>query len=522
MNSMNSNSPMPAVGIDLGTTYSVVSALDEQGIPRSLPNAEGELLTPSAVLFEGEQVIVGREALKAMGGDAIHVADCPKRYLGRRVYPRALAGKEYPPEVLQAWILNKLRLDAAQRLGKFRQVVITVPAYFDEVRRKATQDAGYMAGFDVLDIINEPTAAAVAFGFQQGYLSESGEARKAQNLMVYDLGGGTFDVTVMRIEGSEFKTLATDGDVHLGGRDWDQRMVDFVAEEFLRRYTKDLRDDPNSAARVWRECEEAKRTLSTRGKATVACDHEGDWVRTEITREQFESMTQDLLDRTSLTCQEALRAAGMDWGDLDRVLLVGGSTRMPQVRKMLADLSGREPDHGISPDEAVAHGAAIRTGVLQSQFEGRPPKMKIQSVNSHSLGVVGRDRRTDRRRTAVLIPRNTPLPTSTKRLFRTHTESQRSILVQIIEGENPNPDYCSSVGKCSVPALPKGLKAGSPIQVEFDYAENGRLKVQVTVPGTEIHLAHELRRENSLGQEQLDQFRREISGFPPPVIPLSS
>ena len=153
--------------------------------------------------------------------------------------------------------------------------------------------------------------------------------------MVYDLGGGTFDVTVMRIEGSEFKTLATDGDVHLGGRDWDQRMVDFVAEEFLRRYTKDLRDDPNSAARVWRECEEAKRTLSTRGKATVACDHEGDWVRTEITREQFESMTQDLLDRTSLTCQEALRAAGMDWGDLDRVLLVGGSTRMPQVRNCL-------------------------------------------------------------------------------------------------------------------------------------------------------------------------------------------
>ena len=159
-------------------------------------------------------------------------------------------------------------------------------------------------------------------------------------------------------------------------------------------------------------------------------------------------MTQDLLDRTSLTCQEALRAAGMDWGDLDRVLLVGGSTRMPQVRKMLADLSGREPDHGISPDEAVAHGAAIRTGVLQSQFEGRPPKMKIQSVNSHSLGVVGRDRRTDRRRTAVLIPRNTPLPASTKRLFRTHTENQRSILVQIIEGENPNPDYCSPVGKC--------------------------------------------------------------------------
>ena len=265
----------PAVGIDLGTTYSVVACLDETGRPQTLNNAEGDILTPSVVLIEDYEVIVGKEAVKAMGDEMERIADCSKRDVGQRMYHKSLGGRQYPPEALEAWILNKLRLDTQKQIGTYQKVVVTVPAYFDEVRRKATQDAGYIAGFEVLDIINEPTAAAVAFGFQQGFLSDDGTSRERRNILVYDLGGGTFDVTVMRIGGRDFTALATDGDVHLGGRDWDQRLVDLVAEEFVRKHGVDPREDPNMEGRLWRECEDAKRTLSARSRATISCEYQG-------------------------------------------------------------------------------------------------------------------------------------------------------------------------------------------------------------------------------------------------------
>ena len=212
------------------------------------------------------------------------MAECVKRNMGHRVFHKVLDGKQYPPEVIQALVLNKLRDDAAGRSARSTKVVITVPAYFDEVRRKATQDAGYMAGFEVLDIINEPTAAAVAFGFQQGFLDPRGGSDKPLRVLVYDLGGGTFDVTVMEIRGSEFLALATDGDVRLGGYDWDQRLVDLVAEQFSREHGFDPREDPDAAGKLWLECEDAKRTLSARGKAPVVCEYRGRSSRVEVTR----------------------------------------------------------------------------------------------------------------------------------------------------------------------------------------------------------------------------------------------
>src|SRR5688572_20517363 len=209
--------PIPAVGIDLGTTFSVVAILDDANRPQTLINAEGDKITPSAVFFEGTDTIVGKEAIKAIATDAAQVAECAKRDLGFRVYHKVLGGRQYPPEAIQAWVLNKLRSDSQRQIGSFEKVVITVPAYFDEVRRKATQDAGYMAGFEVLDIINEPTAAAIAFGFQRGFLKPGHDAGSPKKILVYDLGGGTFDVTVMEIGGRDFVALATDGDVQLGG-----------------------------------------------------------------------------------------------------------------------------------------------------------------------------------------------------------------------------------------------------------------------------------------------------------------
>ncbi len=505
----------PAIGIDLGTTFSVLARLDDKGRPTTLVNAEGERSTPSVVLFDNDEVVVGREALKAMATEPTKVADGSKRDMGQRVYHKVINGKQYPPEVIAAFVLNKLRVDAISQIGPFSKVVITVPAYFDEVRRKATQDAGYMAGFEVMDIINEPTAAAIAFGFHQGFSRDHGSPDQTHRVMVYDLGGGTFDVTVMEITGSRYTTLATDGDVQLGGYDWDQRLVDLVAEAFIRQHFCDPREDPIAAGKLWRECEDAKRTLSTRPKASVPCDYRGFSSRIEITREQFEEATRDLVDRTRFTMCQTLKAAGLDWNDLDRVLLTGGSTRMPMVRAMVRQVSGKEPDTSVAADEAVAHGAALRAGLLLDKARGKPPAFHIRNVNSHSLGVVGLDPTTKRRRNGILIPRNTPIPVTAKRVFKTQKENQRSVLVEVVEGESASADECTTVGRCTIKNLPLHLPAGSPVEVQFHYSPNGRLKVRVNVPHADSEIETEFTRENSLPKEHLDGWRRYISGLEP-------
>ncbi len=502
------------IGIDLGTTNSVISCLDERGQPQTLVNAEGDRVTPSVVLFDGDDVIVGKEALKAMSTEAEHVADCSKRDVGYPVFHKVFDGKQYPPEVIEAWVLNKLRSDAAAQTGDFSKVVITVPAYFDEVRRKATQDAGYMAGLEVLDIINEPTSAAVAFGYQQGMLREQDKS-SVRHILVYDLGGGTFDVTVMRIKGNEFVAVATDGDVRLGGYDWDQRLVDLIAEGFIREHYVDPREDPSTAGRLWLECEDAKRTLSARGKASVACTYRGFSSRIEITRQQFEEATQDLLDRTRFTTVQTLKAASLQWDQIDRVLLVGGSTRMPMIRNMLRELSGQEPDASVAADEAVAHGAALHAGLLMKKKLGKPADFTIRNVNSHSLGVVGTDPLTQRKRNGILVPRNTPLPVTAKRTFKTQKAGQKSVLVQVVEGESPSAEECTQIGRFSVRNLPPNLPEQSPVDVLFHYKPNGRLKVRVTVPNTDTKVETEFVRENSLSRDHLDGWRQYIANLPP-------
>jgi molecular chaperone DnaK len=364
----------------------------------------------------------------------------------------------------------------------------------------------------VLDILNEPTAAAVAFGFQQGFLNAQGQSQAEQNILVYDLGGGTFDVTVMQLAGSKFSTLSTDGDFQLGGRDWDQRIAQHVAEEFRRQHDVDPRDDPNTAGRLWRDCEDAKRTLSARKQTAVTCDYKGKSVRVELTRDKFQELTHDLLERTRFTTLETLRAAGLDWGGIHRVLLVGGSSRMPAVRDLLRQLSGREPDASVSADEAVAHGAALHAGLLLSKAAGRPPLFQVRNVNSHSLGVVGTDAQTGRKRNATVIPRNTPLPVTAKRIFKTQRQGQDSILVQIVEGESPSPDACTAIGQCVIRDLPAGLPARTPIEVRFHYAPDGQLTVLVRIAETGVQLKHEIRRENSLTPEQLNEWRKRVAG----------
>jgi len=503
---------VPAVGIDLGTTFSAIAYLDSAGRPQILSNQEGDKTTPSVVLIEDDSVVVGKEAAKAMATDMVNIAECAKRDLGTPFFHQMIGGRNYPPEVIQAWILKKVRSDAQRQIGSFTKAVVTVPAYFDEVRRKATQDAGYIAGIEVIDIINEPTAAALAFGFQHGRLYLGATNDKPKRVLVYDLGGGTFDVTIMEIGPGEFVTLATDGDVQLGGRDWDQRLVDYISEQFIRKHGIDPREEPNTLGRLLRECEDAKRTLSTRQKASVACDFQGRAERFDVTRKLFEEITQDLLERTAFTTRHTLQSAGLTWDDIEHVLTVGGSTRMPAVVGMLTMLTGQVPDDTLSPDEAVAQGAAIHAGFVLDRLEGRRPQARVRNVNSHSLGIVGTDPKTKRKQTAVLIPRNTPLPAKAKRVFTTMKSGQRSVVANIVEGESRDPTACMQIGQCTVRNLPKDLPAGTPIEVRFQYEDNGRLRIAVSVAGVDDKTTHEISREHNLTRKDLDAWRAKFSG----------
>ncbi len=510
MSKENTASP---VGIDLGTTFSVIAYVNDTGRPESIPNAEGELLTPSVVLFDGNEVIVGKEAAKALASEMENVADCPKRQIGLKVYDKVFGGRRYPPEALQGWIINKLKLDAARVVGDFSKAVVTVPAYFDEVRRKATQDSGFIGGLDVLDIINEPTAAAIAYGYQEGWMNAEGVVAEPIKVLVYDLGGGTFDVTLMEISQNSFKTLATDGDMRLGGRDWDQKLINYVARKFKNNHGFDPREDVNALGKLQRDCKEAKETLSTRNRATVDCAFGSSTLKTEITRAMFQKMTLDLLDRTDFTVRQTLKAANLKWSDVDKVLLVGGSTRMPAVKEMLETLSGKKPDESLSPDEAVAHGAAIRSAMLQNHAVSAFKPAEIKNVNSHSLGVVANEVETGIPQVVQLIPRNTPLPVVARRVFKTHRADQESILVKIVEGESNNPEDCSMIGRCSIWDLPGSLPVGTPIEVNFKYASNGRLRIKVKIGGEDRRsFRYQLERPNSLTEEQLASWRTYICG----------
>ncbi|MHC4405026.1 MAG: Hsp70 family protein [Planctomycetota bacterium] len=511
-----------AVGIDLGTTNSAVAWIDETGRSAMVRNSEGDLLTPSVVFFDDEEVVVGKEARSATAVHPDRVAEWVKRDMGRAVYSRPIGGKYIPPEVIQACILRRLQADLTATLGPNVGVVITVPAYFDEPRRKATADAGQMAGLNVLDIVNEPTAAALAFGEVLGYLSAAGDTAEEMTVLVYDLGGGTFDTTLIRLGPGDVRTLATDGDVQLGGYDWDTRLVDHVAEWFKQSFGRDPRKDLAALKRLYGAVVEAKHALTARSRATIAIDFGGYSREETVTREDFEELTADLLERTSYTTRQLVRVAELEWKDVSRVLLVGGSTRMPMVARMLESLSGIAPDHRANPDEAVARGAALYAKYLldrqawEETEEAPAPDFEVTNVNAHSLGIEGIEPETYLKTNVVLIPRNTPLPAVFTRKFTTKRAGQQSIVIQVLEGESSRPAECSGIGRTVVRDLPPDLPQGWPIDVTFEYRENGRLSVHTSVPGKDRDVTLEMEREVGLSEEGVARWKQAVessSGF---------
>jgi molecular chaperone DnaK len=509
------------VGIDLGTTFSAIATLDDTGKPTILPNSDNEMLTPSAVLLLDDGVaVVGQAALDVAMEQPDRVATMIKRKIGKASFG-TVANREFRPETLSAIILAKLIKDAEVRLGPIKKAVITVPAYFDDTRRKATQDAGRIAGLDVLDILDEPTAAALAYSLQQTRgAAGTPQMMKPQTVLVYDLGGGTFDVTLVRLAKNHFQTLAIEGDAELGGKDWDDCIVHHVAQKFIEAHAQDPRQDEQSLAGLRAAAERAKRTLSKLPRTTVTCSHGGKTLSVPLTRDEFEAMTASLLFRTRYLCGKVLRDAALTWAEVDRVLLVGGSTHMPMTSRMLHDLTGKQPDNSLAVSEVVARGAALHAGILLARQDaesgnrtgdelGEDAREMLEdvveiNVNAHSLGIEARDSENVLIND-ILIPKNTMLPVAASRVYFTKAENQQRVRVKVLQGEAPQAKDCIPIGECWIDGLPPNLPKSSPIQVRCGVASNGLIDI-LALDMTSGKIAHTvIHRTSGLTEEEIER-----------------
>lgn len=507
MSSNNSLSATP-LGIDFGTTTSLMSMLAADGEVRMVPNTAGDLVTPSALFF-GEQVIVGREALQHAYNETGHFVSAYKRDMGEPHYHRQLGNYKAPPEVLAAFTLRKLKSDAEAKLGRIGKAILTVPAYYDEQRRQATLSAARLAGLDVAELVNEPTAAALAYLYENREDGETPRSFKlpSQRIMVYDLGGGTFDVSILESSDRSFRTLATDGDVRLGGRDFDQKMADEFAEHILALQGIDPRADWRASRALRDLCEQLKHELSSHQKASSTFTLAGVHHELSITRFEFEQLAEPLIDRTLTTCGEVLAAAELEWKDIDQLLLVGGSSRIPFVAECLAAKTGITPQRVKSPEEAVARGAAIYAAT-QTGDEAKP--LRVVNVNAHSLGIPGVDVATNQRINRIVIPRNTPLPASASRRYVTRTDDQRSVKVNLLEGESINPKHCTSVANCIV-RLEPGLPAHTEVVISCLYNANGTITASAMVPATRSRAKVDVKRKRSADMEDLSVWAQRLT-----------
>ncbi|MBI3865784.1 MAG: Hsp70 family protein [Planctomycetia bacterium] len=477
-----------AVGIDLGTTYSCIAYLNEQGEPVSIPNQEGEISTPSVVMFDKNDVVVGTEALRNAIMNPLHVVQNSKRWMGDPKKKWTIEGKSYTPSDIATAILRKLLSDAQRQIGPIEKAVITVPAQFSEGQRLATVAAGKAAGLKEVDIINEPVAAALCYvlGTEGLWFSE---LASEQRILVYDLGGGTFDLSLVSYQKDQVRVVASTGDLHLGGIDWNQCLLNAVAEQFNREFGDDPRRDPESLQHLAWEVEQCKRSLTVRPKAALICQHGGKRKTYQIERDQFDQLTQHLVKRTEEITRKLIDTHRKGASHLDlTVLSAGGSSRMPMIESMLQDLKGTTLSKALSPDQSIAHGATYYAGMLLTNSEfvhsiiapravARLSKMKQQSVNARDLGILIRDVKTNTRVPYYLIPANTPLPTSVTKVFGTVVPNQKRVNLFIIESGAGTDKPYAELGNCTIEELPPNLPAESKIAVKISYDESARVQV---------------------------------------------